>query len=54
MDQPMKQLQHHGKRAPRGKPEKTERIAVRLPPKLKRKVMRRGGSGWVRELIEAA
>ena len=50
----MKQHQHHGPRSPHGKPEKTERIGIRLPPKLKRKAMRRGGSIWVRELIERA
>lgn len=50
----MTQHQHHGPRSPRGNPNHTERIAIRVPPKLKRKVARRGGSAWVRELIERA
>jgi hypothetical protein len=50
----MKQKQHHGPRAPHGRPEKTERVGIRLSPADRRKVMRKGGSAWVRELIRKA
>lgn len=50
----MKQHQHHGARAPHGKPEKTERFGVRLTPAEKRKVMRKGGGAWLRQLIREA
>lgn len=49
-----KQIQHHGKRALRGKPELTERISQRVTPAERRKVQRNGGSAWVRKLIQEA
>lgn len=49
-----KQLQHHGARAPRGRPQKTVRIAIRCTEAQRKKVMRRSGSIWVRRLIEQA
>lgn len=49
-----KQLQHHGPRAPQGKPEKTVRIALRCTPAQRRKMMRNGGSMWIRQLIDQA
>jgi hypothetical protein len=48
------QTQHHGPRAPRGKPKHTVRISARVPVALYRKFMREGGSGWLRQLMERA
>ncbi len=49
-----RQTQHHGPRAPHGKPEKTVRIALRCTPKQRRAVQKNGGSMWVRQLIDEA
>lgn len=49
-----KQRQNHGPRAPRGKLEKTVRIALRCTPKQRRAVRKNGGSMWVRQLIDEA
>lgn len=50
----MAQKQHHGPRAPHGKPQQTLRLSARVSRKLYRKFMSRGGSAWLRELIENA
>lgn len=50
----MKQQQHHGTRAPHGKPDKTVRLGARVTPAQRRKFMRRGGSEWLRALIKEA
>lgn len=49
-----RQPQHHGRRAPRGKPQKTVRIALRCTPKQRSAVQKNGGSMWVRKLIDEA
>ena len=41
-------------RAPHGKPEHTERIGVRVPRSLAIKFRRKGGSAWLRQLMEKA
>lgn len=41
-------------RAPHGYPDHDARIAIRLPHKLKAKVAKRGGSEWLRKLIQDA
>ncbi len=49
------QRQHRpANRAPHGAPEFTERIAIYCTPAQKRKFVKRGGSGWLRELIGKA
>lgn len=49
-----KQLQHHGPRAPRGRPEQTRRLGARVSEALYRKFLRKGGSAWLRRLIKEA
>jgi hypothetical protein len=49
-----KQVQNHGPRAPHGEPEYTKRVALRVTPAQQRKVQRKGGSIWMRKLIDAA
>lgn len=41
-------------RAPHGSPKYTERIAASVTSSQKRKFHRRGGSGWLRKLIDSA
>lgn len=50
----MKQIQHHGRRAPHGKPEKTVRVSFRCTPAQRRKVQRKGGSLFLRALVDEA
>lgn len=48
------QVQHHGKRAPRGSAQLTERIAFWCTAAQKRKFNRNKGSMWARRLIDEA
>jgi hypothetical protein len=48
----MKQTQHHGKRAQRGKPDHTARISFRCTPKLLRAFRKNGGSDAARRILE--
>ena len=41
-------------RAPNGYPEFTERFCVRFTPKQQKKIKARGGSAWVRDLVNKA
>lgn len=48
-----KQLQHRPPtRAPHGAPQYTERVAAFVTAKQKRAFERRGGSTWLRDLID--
>ena len=50
-----KQQQHRtGRHAPHGAPEYTERIAFYCTAKQKAKFKKRGGSDWMRRLVESA
>jgi hypothetical protein len=50
-----KQHQHRmAHRAPHGAPEFTERVAAYVTARQKRKFRQRGGSDWLRKLIDAA
>lgn len=49
------QKQHRPQtRAPHGAPEFTERIAIYCTPRQKRKFEKRGGSQWLRGVIQEA
>lgn len=41
-------------RAPHGSPEFTEKLAAWVTPKQKRAFLRKGGSAWLRRLIDEA
>lgn len=49
-----KQQQNHGKRAPRGRAQLTNRLALWCTSKHRRLVRKNGGSMWVRKLIDEA
>jgi len=49
----MKQHQHRpATRAPHGNPEFTERIAIYCTAKQKKKFVQRGGSMWLRRVLD--